>query len=58
MSKVIVVVSVATPLVGSRYEMDLDFDADEWNEMSEAEREKTCREAMFDMIEWNWEVKE
>ncbi len=56
MDKIKVKVSVSTWKVGSQTETELEFNRDEWEEMSDEERDDICREQMFELIEWNYEV--
>ncbi|WP_323016383.1 hypothetical protein [Castellaniella sp.] len=48
-------VEVSTNKVGSDDYNIVEFDRDEWNALTDAQREQYCREVMFEMIEWNWE---
>ncbi len=45
-----IMVSVSTKKVGSTCDCELEFEDD----ATEAEIEEAARDAMFDMIEWNW----
>lgn len=49
-------VSVSTNKVKSLCESFVSIEAEDWNEMSEDEREEFCRDEMFQMIDWNYEI--
>jgi hypothetical protein len=58
MSETITVrVYVRTNKIGSECDTELEFDRDEWEAMSEQEREDACRDAVWNMAEWNYEVE-
>ncbi len=46
-------VSVRTDRVGSKCETILDEPF--WDTMSDQEKEETCRDVMFNMIDWDYE---
>jgi uncharacterized OsmC-like protein len=54
-----VVVSVQTNRVGSKNETEIEvqLNGDETPEERERAIEEVAKEAMFEMIEWNWYVK-
>lgn len=56
MSQVKIKVSVGTRKVGSRTDTEIEIDAEDWEDMSEEEREQFCMEAMFEMIDWDWKL--
>lgn len=45
-----IIVSVSTNKVGSTCETELEFDDD----VADDDIEEAAKDAMFDMIEWNW----
>lgn len=47
-------ITIRTNKVGSLCEDILEFEDEEWEGMSEKEREEVCRSAAFDMMEWNY----
>lgn len=49
-------VSVSTNRLGSESTRIIEFDKEEWDEMSEKDREETCLEIMYEMIGWDYEV--
>lgn len=58
MSKEIeITVSVHLGYVGCSKAETFTMPKDEWEGMTEDEREECCKEAMLDMFEWNYEVK-
>lgn len=58
MSDVITVtVYVRTDKIGSRCTREIEFDAEEWADMSESEKDEVCRETMFEMIEWGFNAE-
>ena len=52
-----ITVSVNIGLVGCNRSETLSMLRDEWEDMTEDEREDCCKEVMFDLIEWNYEVQ-
>ena len=56
MDDIEIIVSVRTDMVGSKAETTISFDREEWEGMSEEEREAACRDEMFNLIEWDYEV--
>lgn len=48
-------ITIRTNKVGSESKTEMEFDAADWNSMTNSEREEVCREAAFEMIEWNFE---
>jgi hypothetical protein len=56
MSMVKIRIHVGTGLVGSRREEIFEVDAEEWESMSEIERENMCLEVMHGLISWDWQV--
>lgn len=57
MDDIEVVVYVRTDMVGSKVETTISFDRDEWESMSNKERDDACRDEMFKLISWGYEVK-
>lgn len=58
MSDVIkVVVSVSTGMVGSTNKDEFKIERSVWESMSEEDRESLCRDTMFNMIDWNYQVE-
>lgn len=49
-------VRVSTKNVGSECVDELEFNREEWEAMTEEEREAEAKEAMWGMVEWSWEV--
>lgn len=49
-----VTVFIRTNNVGSMCEDVIEFDRDEWESMTEEEREEVCRNTAFNMGEWGW----
>jgi hypothetical protein len=49
-----IMVSISTQKVGSECVDEIEFDRDAWESMTDDEKEEACREAAFNMIEWNW----
>lgn len=59
MSEIVRVVGkVRTNRVGSECEFEAEFERDEWEGMSEDEREEAMREAMWDsgQVDWDYRV--
>lgn len=52
---IVITVYARTNKVGSDSTRELEFDRDEWEGMSEDERQAACRDVMFEMIEWGWD---
>lgn len=53
--KITIRVYARTSKIGSDSSTELEFDREEWESMSEEEREDSAREAMFELIEWGFE---
>lgn len=51
-------VTVKTRNVGSQVTTLIEIDREQWNDMSESEREEFMLESMFELIEWNYEEVE
>lgn len=49
-------VRVSTDNVGSECEDELEFTREEWEAMTEEQREAEAKETMLNMMEWSWEV--
>lgn len=49
-------VHVSTGKVGSRVGTEIEVDADDWADMDAKERDEMCRDRMFELIEWGYEV--
>jgi hypothetical protein len=47
-------VYISTNRVGSECSDEIEFDREEWESMSEDEREDACRDAAFNWMEWGW----
>ena len=56
MDDIEIIVSVRTDIVGSKVETTVSFDREEWEGMSEEERDSACRDEIFNLIEWDYEV--
>jgi len=52
--KVRVRVAISTQKVNSECTDVVEFDREEWEAMSDSEKEDACREAAFGMMEWYW----
>lgn len=48
-------VRISTNKVGSECIDELEFAREDWDAMSDDEKEAACREAAFNFMEWNWE---
>lgn len=48
---------VETNRIGSRNETSFTMPKDEWEEMGEKQRDEICLEALWDLIDWNYEVE-
>lgn len=46
---------ISTDKIGSKCTDVIEFDDDEWAEMTPEDREEAMREIAFQHIEWNWE---
>jgi len=44
-------------IVGCRKEGELEFDREDWDAMSEDERDEEMKEAVFQEIEWDYHEK-
>lgn len=55
--KVKINVYVSTSRVGSKNETTIEIDSEEYVEMDDFEIEEMCREVMFDLIAWGFEVE-
>lgn len=51
-------VFLRTNKVGSKCEETLEFFCEEWEQMTDDEKEAACLDAAFNMGEWGWEVEE
>lgn len=51
-------VSVSLGLANCQMEITFTYDREQWEDLSDEEREETCKEAMFDMIEWSYEKED
>lgn len=49
---------IETDKVGSKCIDYLEYDEEEWESMSERERDEDCREVAFQMGEWGYQVEE
>lgn len=56
--KVKIKVFVGTNRVGSKTERTVEVDRDEYDEMGDEEVEEMCKEIMYEMISWDFEVVE
>lgn len=52
--KVIVKVSISTQKVGSECVDELEFDREDWEAMTDEQKDEVCQEAAFGMMEWYW----
>lgn len=48
-------VSVRTDKVGSKCTDTFEVERDEWDSMSDADKEAICRDVAFNYFEWYWE---
>lgn len=51
-----ILVRVRTDKVGSDCKAEIEVDAEEWEDMNAQERDELCRNTVFEMIEWGYEV--
>ena len=51
-------VSVETNKVRSKCTAEFEVEDDDWNTMSDDEKDELCREHMFAMIDWDYQIKE
>jgi hypothetical protein len=51
-------VTIRTNKVGSECSDIMEFEDDDWNSMTDPEREEVCKDAAFNMMEWNFEEME
>ena len=56
--EITILISVRTQMQGSQVETELSLDRKNWNAMTSNEKEDECRDAMFDLIEWNWRIED
>lgn len=49
--------SLSIGLVGCRHEGVEEFDAEEWESMSEDEKDEAVRDVAFERIDWNYYVE-
>lgn len=49
---------IATNKVGSECRGVAEFDREEWESMSDSEKEEVVQEVAFEWMEWSWEVVE
>lgn len=56
MATVKIKVSASTNKIGSQVHSVVEIDAEEWEGMSEDEKEEFCQEEMFSLINWDWET--
>lgn len=47
---------ISTNKIGSKCEDVVEFGDDEWNEMTEEDREEAMKELAFNHIEWSYEA--
>ena len=45
---------VSTEKIGSECSTTLEFYKEDWEEMTDSERDEACRDSMFEMIEWGY----
>lgn len=50
-------VRISTNKVGSECSNIIEFDREDWESMSEAEREEAMHDEVWNMAEWGWEVQ-
>jgi hypothetical protein len=48
---------IQTDKIGSKIINEMEVDDEDWQSMSEDEREELARDAAFERMEWGWEVK-
>jgi hypothetical protein len=56
--KIIVTVTVSTNRVGSQCKEIVQVDREDWEGMSNRDRDEFTREIMFGMIDWGWTTNE
>ena len=44
--------------IHSSYKTEFEIDEDDWNSMSEEEKEECAKEYAWNRMDWGWEVKE
>lgn len=49
---------VGTSIVGSKCSRTIEVDIEDWEEMSEEERDQFCQETMWELIDWDYNVVE
>lgn len=49
-----ITVFIQTNKVGSRCKATIEFDREEWDSMTDEEKEDACRDVAFNMGEWGW----
>lgn len=51
-------ITASTNRINSKATASFDIEAEEWHSMTAMEQEDMCREWMWDLIDWNFEVAE
>lgn len=51
-----VTISIHNGLVGCTLKRDVSFDREEWDWLTETEKDEACLEEVMNMIEWGYEV--
>jgi hypothetical protein len=54
---VLVRVWVATRKVGSECDTVIDFEKEDWEGMSDNEKDEACKETMWEMCDWGYDEK-
>jgi len=50
-----ITVSGSTGILGSRNESTFIVDREEWEEMTDDEKDGLARETLFEFVEWDWQ---
>lgn len=53
-----VTVRISTNKVGSECKDEIEFDREEWDAMTDDQKDEVCQEVAFNYMEWGWEVNE
>lgn len=56
-TEVEITVSVSTGISGSRNESTFTVDREEWEAMSDAEKDEVAQDTLFEMISWDWRTE-
>ena len=52
-----VTVYASLDLVGCKDSREFLYSEDEWNALSQRDKEEACREELFEMVEWSYDVE-